>query len=313
MPNSYKQLEGATAIRQLVEVPMDDSTQSRQATKITAALVEAISEVLAKRWQKPYAAPTNEQEVAEKIFMFYEDPFILPAGNGGRKTTPFHSSRAPSITLKDYVTRLFKYMKCSVECYILGLLLLERYYVAEGFPIDVMNAFRLYLVALSVCAKIRDDKFYSNKYYSEVGGISLAEFNALEVKFLFSLRWDTHVVMEEYEKMERLVLQIVYALTGIAAVQQVRSSTSSRSSSTYHTPNLSRTTSGQHHAATHQRTDSTDDGRLRIQVSYQKPQHAPQGFPSTSSLCSSVGPEHHTRKGSKSETSPETPVKPHAY
>ena len=304
MSHSYKQLEGATAIRQLVEVPMDDSAQSRQATKITAALVEAISEVLAKRWHKPYATPTNEQEVAEKIFMFYEDPFILPAGNGGRKTTPFHSSRAPSITLKDYVTRLFKYMKCSVECYILGLLMLERYYVAEGFPIDVMNAFRLYLIALSVCAKIRDDKFYSNKYYSEVGGISLAEFNALEVKFLFSIRWNTHVVMEEYDRMERLVLQVVFSLTGIPAVQQVRSTAASRTTSQILSPGHSRTGSG--HVTSPQRQD--DDGRLRVQVSYQKPvQHV--GFPSSSSMCSSVGPDH-PRKG---ETSPETPVKVHEY
>ena len=41
-------------------------------------------------------------------------------------TSAFHSKRVPSISVKDYLTRIAKCAKCSPECLILALIYLDR-------------------------------------------------------------------------------------------------------------------------------------------------------------------------------------------
>ena len=210
-----------TYLRQLVEVNGDDQAALRQASKVTTTLIDVVQDMLAQRWSTPILIPSNDFDTDATPFTVFDDPFILPPGTSARKTTPFHSSKAPQISLRDYVTRLFKYMKCSVESYVIALILLERYHLAAGFAVEPMNAFRLYLIALGISAKIRDDKFYSNKYYAEVGGITVAEYTALEIKFLFCIKWATHVDLSEYEACERSILYAIYAKTAIPAVYNI--------------------------------------------------------------------------------------------
>lgn len=210
-----------TYLRQLVEVSGEDPVALRQASKVTSALIDVVQDMLAQRWANPIASPPNETDTEHTPFTIFDDPFILPPGTSARKTTPFHSSKAPQISLRDYVTRLFKYMKCSVESYVIALILLERYHAATGFGIELMNAFRLYLIALGISAKIRDDKFYSNKYYAEVGGITAAEYTALEIKFLFCIKWATHVDLSEYEACERSILHSIFQNTAIPAIRSI--------------------------------------------------------------------------------------------
>lgn len=216
-----------TFLRQLVEVNGDDQVALRHASKVTTTLIDVVQDMLAQRWSQPIAVPSNDFDTEMTPFTVFDDPFILPPGTSARKTTPFHSSKAPQISLKDYVTRLFKYMKCSVESYVIALILLERYHLATGFAVEPMNAFRLYLIALGISAKIRDDKFYSNKYYAEVGGITVAEYTALEIKFLFCIKWATHVDLSEYEACERSILYTIGQLTHIPAVLSILNDASS--------------------------------------------------------------------------------------
>lgn len=39
-------------------------------------------------------------------------------------------------------------------------------------------------MSLTIAVKFFDEKYYTNDYYSKVGGISLKEFNFLEIEFL---------------------------------------------------------------------------------------------------------------------------------
>ncbi len=49
-----------------------------------------------------------------------------------------------------------------------------------------------------ISAKLRDDEYYSNAYYSSIGGVSPAEMNALELQLLKDLDWDLYVDAEEF-------------------------------------------------------------------------------------------------------------------
>lgn len=48
---------------------------------------------------------------------------------------------------------------------------------------------RLLLTALMIGAKFLDDRFLSNRFYAEVGGVTLQELNAMEVAMLKRLGW----------------------------------------------------------------------------------------------------------------------------
>nr|DAD19479.1 TPA_asm: hypothetical protein HUJ06_020942 [Nelumbo nucifera] len=42
-------------------------------------------------------------------------------------------------------------------------------------------------------------RFFNNAYYAKVGGVSLAEMNRLEMKFLFTLDFRLHVTVETFK------------------------------------------------------------------------------------------------------------------
>eukprot|EP00756_Hemistasia_phaeocysticola_P039393 Hpha_TRINITY_DN16811_c3_g2::TRINITY_DN16811_c3_g2_i3::g.151293::m.151293 len=114
--------------------------------------------------------------------------------------TPFDSKDPPPITLRAYVARLEKYLHCSTECYLYSLILIDRLiaHSRNQFKITSFNVHRVLLSALIVAAKMRDDVYYANKYYAQVGGVDIKELNFLESYFLTLLDWDIHVSAENY-------------------------------------------------------------------------------------------------------------------
>lgn len=120
--------------------------------------------------------------------------------------SPFDATRLPSVSIGDYMTRLERYCCCTDECFIVSLVYLER--VLEynpGYAITNLNVHRLLLAASILSAKFQDDDYYSNAYYSKVGGVSTEEMLLLEASLLELLHWRAHVSVEEYEDcLERL-------------------------------------------------------------------------------------------------------------
>jgi hypothetical protein len=56
-----------------------------------------------------------------------------------------------------------------------------------------------------VAAKFFDEKYFTNEYYSKVGGVTLKEFNSLEIEFLnminYRLYVDDKVFIQYREKL----------------------------------------------------------------------------------------------------------------
>lgn len=122
--------------------------------------------------------------------------------------TRFHSSGIPNISLPDYLRRIAKYSHCSGECFVVALVYIMKYCKIANSELTMRNAHRLCITAVMVAAKLRDDVFYANKYYSSIGGISSRELNELELDLLVTINWETWVDRKVFESVTQQCEQI---------------------------------------------------------------------------------------------------------
>ncbi len=113
---------------------------------------------------------------------------------------PLFGRGSVSIRPEDYLVRMKRYFGCpSSTCYVLALLYIERIIQKYGAVIFNRISFhRLFLSALTVASKFVEDKFATNVYYSEVGGVSPQELRKLEGCFLCIIEFNIFVSEEEY-------------------------------------------------------------------------------------------------------------------
>lgn len=55
--------------------------------------------------------------------------------------------------------------------------------------------------------KYNEDDFYSNQYYSKVGGVTLQEINALEDEFLKMINFSLWIDKQEFDKYKVYLAQ----------------------------------------------------------------------------------------------------------
>lgn len=182
-PPSRKSKEGA---RPANGIP------ARSAKRISAALASCIPQPAKTLVPKP----TSEAFIASlgRVFETLCGK-SLPAAQ-----TCFDGVRPPPISLSDYIERIYTYIPCSAECYVLALVYVDRILQRhEEFQVTHLNVHRLFITAIVVATKFQDDKYFSNAYYSRVGGVAVKELNMLEVRFLKLVGFNLCVTPEEYE------------------------------------------------------------------------------------------------------------------
>eukprot|EP00792_Barthelona_sp_PAP020_P004909 TRINITY_DN2405_c0_g2_i1.p1 TRINITY_DN2405_c0_g2~~TRINITY_DN2405_c0_g2_i1.p1 ORF type:complete len:181 (+),score=49.06 TRINITY_DN2405_c0_g2_i1:70-612(+) len=116
------------------------------------------------------------------------------------KDSPFFSSTIPSMGVLAYMHRIQNYANCSASALIAAGIYLDRVMIMN--PEIMVNNFsfhRLFLTAVVLAAKYFDDKFFTNNYYSRVGGIKITELNKLEIELLFLLKFSLQISTEEFE------------------------------------------------------------------------------------------------------------------
>lgn len=124
--------------------------------------------------------------------------------------TRFHAVRPPSISIHDYLARIAKYFGCSQECFVLGLVYIDRIVKFKPeFGISNLNIHRLLVTSIMLAVKFFDDIYYSNAYYAKVGGVKPSEMNALEALFVNLIDWKLFVSPSEYEQYKNNVLRAV--------------------------------------------------------------------------------------------------------
>lgn len=113
-------------------------------------------------------------------------------------TTKFHALRPPSIAIREYLLRIFKYASCSPECFVLSLIYIDRFIQHSNVKLNAFNVHRIVITSVVLAAKFFDDQYFNNSYYAKVGGIPCVEMNQLELEFLFRVNFTLHVTSERY-------------------------------------------------------------------------------------------------------------------
>lgn len=117
-----------------------------------------------------------------------------------KDVTIFHGLRAPTISIQQYIDRIFKYGACSPSCFVIAHIYMDRFLQKTDGHLTSLNVHRLLITSVMVAAKFIDDAFFNNAYYARVGGVSTAEMNRMELKFLFSLDFRLQVNVETFHK-----------------------------------------------------------------------------------------------------------------
>ncbi|KAJ6811299.1 cyclin-P3-1-like isoform X2 [Iris pallida] len=80
--------------------------------------------------------------------------------------TMFRGFRAPNISIKSYMERIYKYSKCSPSCFILAHIYIDRFLQQPDFLLTSFNVHRLLVTSVVIAAKFIDDGFFKNAYYA---------------------------------------------------------------------------------------------------------------------------------------------------
>ncbi|XP_054803806.1 cyclin-P3-1 [Prosopis cineraria] len=125
--------------------------------------------------------------------------------------TMFDGTKAPNMSVRQYMERIYKYSGCSTCCFVIAQIYMDRYFQRKGGYLTSFNVHRLLITSVMVAAKFVDDGCYSNGHYARVGGVSTAEMNRMELEFLFNLDFrlfvTTQVFCKYCEKLDQVTVQ----------------------------------------------------------------------------------------------------------
>ena len=108
--------------------------------------------------------------------------------------SPFTSLSIPSISLSDYLHRIWKYSKMDESSLIFALVYIDRMCTKNNIILTEFNVHRILFSSILIAIKFNEDKFFTNKYYSKIGGMELKQLNEMEMEFLVAINF--HMFIE---------------------------------------------------------------------------------------------------------------------
>ncbi len=117
-----------------------------------------------------------------------------------QKRLSFYSKNPASITVGGYLERVLKYTHIEESTLIIALIYIDRMCELNSIFLVDSNIHRVMFTGLLLAIKYNEDDFYTNNYYSKVGGITVKEMNALEYEFMKLLKYSLFVKTPTYDK-----------------------------------------------------------------------------------------------------------------
>lgn len=71
--------------------------------------------------------------------------------------TVFHGLRAPTLTIKEYIDRIFKYSHCSPSCFVVAQIYMDRFIEGGNVILTSLSVHRLLITSIMLAAKFIDD------------------------------------------------------------------------------------------------------------------------------------------------------------
>ncbi|KAH3743699.1 Cyclin-P3-1 protein [Pelomyxa schiedti] len=185
---------------------------SRHKTHKSGSVAPAVSLLLKSliNWQAKLSTTTKEDEQARLANTYFQGA----------------SGKAPAISLQAYVERIEEHSGCSRANIISALVYIDRLLISRAVTLTETNVHRVLWSCLVVAHKFFEDQYFTNSFYSKVGGVPLAEMNAMEVRVLQLLDYGLFITPEKYAQYES-VLQTSITYCEEVAQREVENSDSS--------------------------------------------------------------------------------------
>ena len=116
-------------------------------------------------------------------------------------TKPFLSAN-PSISINDYLDRLYKYSKMNISTVILILIYIDRISNINKFKLTYYIIHKLILSSMVVAIKYNEDEYYSIKFYAKLGGVPKTEMIFLEYYFVSLINFNLFIKKELFDKYD---------------------------------------------------------------------------------------------------------------
>ena len=123
---------------------------------------------------------------------------------------PLFSKKIPKLTLEQFLSRIIKYTEAENMTMLLAFTYIKKLIEKENFILGKNNVYRLLLGSVVLAIKVLEDKKYDNGSYSEIGGLSLTEFNEIEYSLATRLNFEFN---PHYEDLENIIEQINFSLS----------------------------------------------------------------------------------------------------
>tara|TARA_B110000263_G_C15301590_1_gene508269 strand:+ start:2397 stop:2897 length:501 start_codon:yes stop_codon:yes gene_type:complete len=128
----------------------------------------------------------------------------------------FNCSTTPNISILDFLIRLIKYIKPDYLTFILSFIYLDR--ISYNINLTYLNIHRFYLISLITAVKYNDDFYFDNLFYAKCGGLSLTEFNKLEIHFLIEINWILYSSVNDFKKHHTKCVFLYYILNKLCKI-----------------------------------------------------------------------------------------------
>jgi len=128
----------------------------------------------------------------------------------------FNASKLPNISIEQYLYRLMSLSKCEEGSIINALILIDNLCDKNDIFLTRMNYHRILLISVVISVKYTEDIFYSNLFYSKIGGIKLQELNDLEIQFLKLINFRIYTDESDFIKYSNSIKKQINELISIS-------------------------------------------------------------------------------------------------
>ena len=178
---------------------MSSIINSNQNISLTNKLDENEIIIEEKRTSQNFIIGKKISNLIDDLLLNNKSLSIYSQKNKEQSKMVFNCKKKPKIKIKDYIKRIIQYTGIENSSLIIALIYLDRICLND-ILITEYNIHRFLLMSLIISIKYNEDLIFDNKYYSEVAGVSIKEFNSLESEFLTIINFDLYIPDEEFCK-----------------------------------------------------------------------------------------------------------------
>ena len=116
------------------------------------------------------------------------------------KNDIFYYKHIPTITIEDYIKRIYKCTKMNLSSLINSIIYIDTFCEMNKYVLSMHNIHRMLLTSCLLSIKFNEDVNVNTKYYAEVAGIPIQDLNNLEFYFIVKIRFSLFVDYYIYQK-----------------------------------------------------------------------------------------------------------------